>query len=65
MSTSKTPKTTTTAKPIESAAANEPTFETIAVRAFLIWETEGRPEGRDAENWLQAEAQLRETLPQG
>jgi len=30
-------------------------------RAFSIWEVEGRPEGRDVENWLQAERELADT----
>ena len=31
----------------------------IRKRAYLIWETEGRPDGRRVEHWLRAEAQLR------
>jgi hypothetical protein len=30
----------------------------IAVRAYEIWETQGRPDGRDREHWLQAAAEL-------
>jgi hypothetical protein len=30
----------------------------ISRRAREIWEREGRPEGRDMEHWLQAEAEL-------
>lgn len=30
----------------------------IARRAYYIWEQEGRPPGRDQENWYQAEKQL-------
>jgi Protein of unknown function (DUF2934) len=33
--------------------------EEISKRAREIWEREGRPEGRDKEHWLQAEAELR------
>ena len=36
----------------------QPTPEAIAVCAYLIWEKEGRPVGRDAAHWLQAESQL-------
>lgn len=36
------------------------THEDISKRAREIWEREGRPEGRDMEHWLQAEAELRE-----
>jgi len=31
------------------------TTTNIAKRAYEIWETSGRPEGRDTEHWLQAE----------
>jgi hypothetical protein len=36
------------------------TQEEISKRAREIWEREGRPEGRDLEHWLKAEAELRE-----
>ena len=29
-----------------------------AERAYLLWEQEGRPLGRDLEHWLKAEAEL-------
>jgi hypothetical protein len=35
-----------------------PTHDEIAVCARRIYETEGRPEGKAMEHWLQAEAQL-------
>jgi len=35
-----------------------PAAEEIAVCAYLIWEKEGRPKGREREHWLQAETQL-------
>jgi hypothetical protein len=35
-----------------------PTNEDIAYCAYLIWEREGQPAGRDKEHWLQAETQL-------
>jgi len=34
--------------------------EDISKRAREIWEREGRPQGRDMEHWLQAEAELRQ-----
>jgi hypothetical protein len=37
---------------------NEPAPEEIAYCAYLIWEKEGCPEGREREHWLQAETQL-------
>ena len=30
----------------------------IAERAYQLWETEGRPFGRDLEHWFQAETEL-------
>ena len=35
-----------------------PTRGEIAACAYLIWIAESRPEGRAAQHWLQAEAQL-------
>jgi len=35
-----------------------PAEDEIAVCAYLIWEKEGRPVGREREHWDQAEAQL-------
>jgi hypothetical protein len=31
----------------------------IAQRAYDLWEAEGRPEGRDVDHWIRAEAMLR------
>ena len=36
-----------------------PDHETVAERAFEIWQNEGCPQGRDLEHWLQAEIELR------
>ena len=30
----------------------------IAERAHQLWEEQGRPEGQDYQNWLQAEAEI-------
>jgi len=35
------------------------THEQITARAFQIYVRNGRKEGRDTENWLEAEAELR------
>ena len=35
-----------------------PAYEQIAERAYQLWETDGRPHGRDIEHWLKAERQL-------
>jgi hypothetical protein len=58
-------KSTRAARPASKQAssgarrAESPTYEQIAVRAFEIWERQGRPEGQQMENWLQAEKELR------
>ena len=33
-------------------------YEEIAARAYDLWVAQGRPEGRDHENWIEAERQL-------
>jgi hypothetical protein len=43
----------------KTAPAAESRTDQIAQRAFQIWEQSGRRPGRDLENWLQAEAELR------
>jgi hypothetical protein len=50
----------TMAPPRKSAAA--PTHDQIAARAREIWQRNGRQAGRDQENWLEAERQLRAEL---
>lgn len=41
-----------------TASFTAPNQETIAQRARELWESYGRPEGRDTEIWLEAERQL-------
>jgi hypothetical protein len=41
---------------METAGAAD--AETIRQRAYELWERDGRPEGRDTEYWLRAEAAL-------
>jgi len=48
------PLAVTTHRPLD-----EPTHEEIAAAAYLIWEQEGRPEGRGVEHWMRAKAQIR------
>lgn len=38
--------------------ATRPTHERIAVRAYEIWESRGRPDGADQAHWFEAERQL-------
>jgi hypothetical protein len=48
------------AKPApKKPAPAAPTYQMIAQRAYEIWEAKGRPEGTEAENWTQAERELR------
>jgi hypothetical protein len=47
------------AEPAYAAKRAEPTYEQIAQRAKQIWESSGRQPGRDEENWLRAETELR------
>lgn len=42
------------------AARKEITPDIISARAYTLWEQAGRPQGRDLEYWLQAEAQLKQ-----
>ena len=42
------------------AVRKEITTEIISARAYTLWEQAGRPQGRDLEYWLQAEAQLKQ-----
>jgi hypothetical protein len=37
----------------------EPSYEEIATRAYTLWVNGGRLAGRDRENWIEAERQLR------
>jgi hypothetical protein len=37
-----------------------PTDEQIRTRAHKLWEQAGKPDGRDAEFWHQAEKEMRE-----
>jgi hypothetical protein len=42
----------------EHSGSSAPAPEEIALCAYLIWENEGRPRGREREHWFQAETQL-------
>jgi hypothetical protein len=53
-------KKTPTAKPAtKKPGLPDPTNQMIAQRAYEIWESRGRPWGTEAENWAQAERELR------
>jgi hypothetical protein len=40
--------------------AREPSRKEIALRAYDIWERNGRPEGDALDNWVRAEKELRD-----
>jgi hypothetical protein len=44
--------------PVPNPTRALPLREDVARRAYEIWESEGRPEGRDVEHWLAAEQQF-------
>ena len=41
----------------------QPSHEEIAAAAYLIWEKNGRPHGRDVEFWHQAQESLKASPP--
>lgn len=41
-----------------TASSREATRLTTAERAYAIWESEGRPHGRDQDHWRRAEAEI-------
>ena len=47
------------AKPSKTVSLAAPSIEQISVRAYEIWLRKGRPIGRDQDNWLEAEAELK------
>jgi hypothetical protein len=54
--TAKTPAT------MSAPSRRELTPDLIAARAYTIWEQQGRPQGREQENWLLAEKQLQQEI---
>jgi hypothetical protein len=49
---------------IEESSGPNPSHQEIAERARAIYEKSGRIPGRDVQNWLQAEAELRRARKQ-
>ncbi len=38
--------------------------DTVRIRAYALWESEGRPNGRDAEHWFRCQEEyMRRTAP--
>ncbi len=50
---------TATSPATQTTTGSEPTRLEIAARAYQIYIAKGRPQGRDMENWLEAESQLK------
>ena len=44
---------------VTNSTSPEPSGEEIAARAYDLWQAQGRPGGREQENWSEAERQLR------
>lgn len=44
----------------ETRSPRDISSDMIAARAYIIWEQQGRPQGRDVANWLLAESQLKQ-----
>jgi len=40
-----------------------PTDEAIRERSYLIWESEGRPSGKELEHWVRAKRELEGKTP--
>ena len=56
--TSTTSSTTSSTTLAASATKSSATSEMVALRAYEIYLEEGRPEGRELEHWIRAEAEL-------
>jgi hypothetical protein len=56
----KSVRTTVAAKVSHASASPSPraSAQDVAIRAYEIWEREGRPAGRDLEHWSMAESEL-------
>jgi hypothetical protein len=52
------PRRATNASKPKQAAPATPAHEQIALRAYEIWFRNGCQDGRDVEDWLEAEAEL-------
>jgi Protein of unknown function (DUF2934) len=41
-----------------SSGGGQPREQAIRERAYRIWEAEGRPDGKELDHWLRAEAEV-------
>ena len=44
--------------PLTESEMQDDRAEAIRQRAYALWELEGRPDGKDLEHWLRAEAEI-------
>jgi hypothetical protein len=56
------PERSTVRESVQTAATVRPTESEIAIVAYLLWLTNGCPDGTDQQDWLQAEAMLNAAL---
>jgi hypothetical protein len=57
--TATTPATRTAdGRPAAAKRPKDDIYERIQRRAYELWESEGRPEGREHAHWLQAESEI-------
>jgi hypothetical protein len=54
-------------QPMGSSSQGEQSFpdEWISIAAYYIWKNDGQPEGRDAEYWERAKAELTQLQKEG
>jgi hypothetical protein len=58
LSTAATRQTEETVVAAISSGGGQPREQAIRERAYQIWEAEGRPDGKDLDHWLRAEAEV-------
>ena len=56
-----TPKPQNTKLLTNGSNGSKPAHEEVEIFAYLIWEQQGRTNGHDVDDWLQAERQLEAT----
>jgi hypothetical protein len=54
----KTAAATPAMLPAAEAQLSPPSDDLVALRAYHLWLSEGRPDGRDLAHWIQAQSEL-------
>ena len=49
---------TATGRPAAAKRSKDDIYERVQRRAYELWESEGRPAGREHAHWLQAESEI-------